>query len=152
MGIRFCLLILGVSALAGAQQQPGAPLIKAPAAEKPAGGAAQPATNAADTPVVAMDHRSAQRGEAVTIRIPSAPESNDVTVKLGGSSVAAVWRDKNLIFEVPQEQPLGSTKVSIIIGGRAPPPPPKLGQPGPAPQPPGGRDPPPPGCGEGEKG
>ena len=99
MGIRFCILILGVSALASAEQQAGAPPVKPPAQEKPAGGAAQPTANAADKPVVAMDQRSAQRGEAVTIRIPSAPESNEVTVKLGGASVAAIWKDKTLTFE-----------------------------------------------------
>ena len=60
MGIRFCILILGVSALAFAEQQAGVPPVKTPAQEKPAGGAAQPAANAADKPVVAMtrDRRS----------------------------------------------------------------------------------------------
>ena len=32
--------------------------------------------------------------------------------------MTAVWKDKTLTFEVPQEQPLGPTKVSVLIGGR----------------------------------
>ncbi len=108
MSSKFQFLLLGLSLACafGQQQQPPVPPAKTTTADR------QPQ---AQSSVVFMEQKSAQRGETVSIRIPSAPESTDVEATLNGRPVRAEWHGKVLSFLVPDDWPLGESRLSFRI-------------------------------------